>query len=138
MPKAKPAVFTMSAAIPKATGVIIDNNASRLEGICDVILSGHKGQRLVATRGTVKIITNVSTGKVVGKLERPPQCKRFEGQIDGQDVVGLYSGKFQFYIWTKAEAKTLGYDPKPAPSFSDVAKKEAKRVEMLESQRQTA
>ena len=124
--------FDMSMAIDHAIGLISRVGDNGRENRQDVILAGHDELLVVDTRvpdtTRVKRILNADSGAVVGELRRPNGCKRFEGRIDGKDVVGLYSGNYKLFIWETEEAKKLGYDPKPPKTMKELVKGEQLRL----------
>ena len=109
MPTKKQVQFDIAIAIDHAIGTIINNSMSTQEGVCDVVIEGHESDRLVATRGTVKTIKDAKTGNIVGELSRIAAGKRFEGELYGDKVVGLFTSRYDFYIWKQDKLAELGF-----------------------------
>lgn len=110
--------FDMVAAIDHATGLIVDNQAGRREGVCDVHLEGYEG-RLVATYGPKKEIKDLNTGKVIGTLTRPEFGRRYEGQINGEDYIAMQVSQYEIYLWPKADLEGLGFEVRQPKTFAE-------------------
>lgn len=125
-------VFDMSVAIEHSLGLISRVGDNVREHRQDVLINGHDELLVIDSRvpdtTRLKRILDGRSGAVVGELVRPNGCKRFEGTIDGKDVVALYSGQYKLFIWDKDEARKLGYDPQPPKSREDLVKGEQLRL----------
>lgn len=123
----------LDLAIQYSIGVIsnIGNRGQRRE---DVELKGHNELLVVDSRvpdrTRVKRIVNGETGEVVGVLRRPNGMRRFEGKIDGVDVVGLESGLYRTMIIPRAELETRGYTFRQSKTVDELIEAERTRLAM--------